>query len=80
MSATPPAGREACRQVGTPSSGPGPAGGGKEGGTAVSEMPKVGEPAPDIRLQGIGGKEWHLAAQRGRTVVLLFYVLDWTPG
>jgi peroxiredoxin len=54
--------------------------GGKEGGVAVSEMPKVGEPAPDIRLQGIGGKEWHLAAQRGRTVVLLFYVLDWTPG
>jgi hypothetical protein len=54
--------------------------GGKEGGVAVSEMPKVGESAPDIRLQGIGGKEWHLAAQRGRKVVLLFYVLDWTPG
>jgi hypothetical protein len=54
--------------------------GAKEGGVAVSEMPKVGEPAPDIRLQGIGGKEWHLAAQRGRKVVLLFYVLDWTPG
>jgi len=46
----------------------------------MSEMPKVGEPAPDIRLQGIGGKEWHLASQRGRVVVLLFYVLDWTPG
>ena len=46
----------------------------------MSEMPKVGEPAPDIRLQGIGGKEWHLAAQRGRTVVLLFYVLAGPPG
>ena len=58
----------------------------------MSEMPRVGEPAPDfarrvaalltpaIRLQGIGGKEWSLAAQRGRPVVLLFYVLDWTPG
>ena len=46
----------------------------------MSEMPKVGEPAPDIRLQGIGGKEWNLAAQRGKPVVLLFYVLDWTPG
>jgi peroxiredoxin len=46
----------------------------------MSEMLKVGEPAPDIQLQGIGGKEWHLAAQRGRKVVLLFYVLDWTPG
>jgi hypothetical protein len=53
---------------------------GLKGGTVMSEMPKVGEPAPDIRLQGIGGKEWHLAEQRGRTVVLLFYVLDWTTG
>lgn len=47
----------------------------------MSEMPRVGEPAPDVRLQGIGGKEWSLADQRGRNhVVLLFYVLDWTPG
>ncbi len=46
----------------------------------MSEMPRVGEPAPEIRLQGIGGKEWSLAAQRGLHVVLLFYVLDWTPG
>ena len=46
----------------------------------MSEMPKVGEPAPDIQLQGIGGKEWSLAAQRDHHVVLLFYVLDWTPG
>jgi peroxiredoxin len=46
----------------------------------MSDMPKVGEPAPEIRLQGIGGKEWSLAAQRGHPVVLLFYVLDWTPG
>jgi peroxiredoxin len=51
-----------------------------KGGHAMSEMPKVGEPAPEIRLQGIGGKEWSLAAQRGKPVVLLFYVLDWTPG
>jgi len=46
----------------------------------MSEMPKVGEAAPDIRLQGIGGKEWSLAERRGKPVVLLFYVLDWTPG
>jgi peroxiredoxin len=46
----------------------------------MAEMPRVGEPAPDIELQGIGGRTWSLAAQRGRTVVLLFYVLDWTPG
>lgn len=50
-------------------------------GTSMAEMPKVGDPAPDVRLQGIGGKEWSLAEQRGRNhVVLLFYVLDWTPG
>jgi peroxiredoxin len=46
----------------------------------MSEMPRVGDQAPDIRLQGIGGKDWSLAEQRGRHVVLLFYVLDWTPG
>jgi peroxiredoxin len=47
----------------------------------MADMPKVGEPAPDIRLQGVGGKEWSLAEQRGQKhTVLLFYVLDWTPG
>jgi peroxiredoxin len=45
------------------------------------EMPKVGDAAPEVKLQGIGGKEWSLAAQKGKNnVVLLFYVLDWTPG
>jgi peroxiredoxin len=44
-------------------------------------QPNVGDPAPEVKLQGIGGKEWSLAEQRGRSkVVLLFYVLDWTPG
>ena len=44
-------------------------------------MPRVWEPAPEFKLQGIGGKEWSLADQKGqRNVVLLFYVLDWTPG
>ena len=46
----------------------------------MSEMPKVGDLAPEINLQGIGGKEWSLAGHRGKPVVLLFYVLDWTPG
>ena len=42
---------------------------------------KVGDPAPDIKLQGIGGKDWNLAELKGtKKVVLLFYVLDWTPG
>ena len=47
----------------------------------MAEMPSVGAPAPDFTLQGIGGREWSLAGARGRWhVVLLFYVLDWTPG
>jgi peroxiredoxin len=42
---------------------------------------KVGDPAPEFSLQGIGGKEWSLGDQKGKKhTVLLFYVLDWTPG
>lgn len=42
---------------------------------------RIGEHAPEFKLQGVGGKEWSLGEQRGkRHVVLLFYVLDWTPG
>lgn len=42
--------------------------------------PTIGGPAPQFALQGIGGKSWSLADQAGKKVVLLFYVLDWTPG
>ncbi|MBI3624874.1 MAG: redoxin domain-containing protein [Candidatus Rokubacteria bacterium] len=42
---------------------------------------KVGDHAPDFKLQGIGGKEVTLSEFKGKkNVVLLFYVLDWTPG
>ncbi len=42
---------------------------------------KVGDTAPDFTLKGIGGKEYTLSEFRGnKTVVLMFYVLDWTPG
>jgi thioredoxin-dependent peroxiredoxin len=40
----------------------------------------VGDPAPDFTLKGIGLKEVSLRQFRGKTVVLLFYPLDWTPG
>jgi thioredoxin-dependent peroxiredoxin len=40
----------------------------------------VGDPAPDFTLKGIGLKEVSLSQFRGKTVVLLFYPLDWTPG
>lgn len=47
----------------------------------MGELPAVGRPAPKFELQGIGGVTWSLADARGRWhVVLLFYVLDWTPG
>jgi peroxiredoxin len=47
----------------------------------MAEIPRVGEPAPEIKLQAAGGKEWSLGDQREKKkVVLLFYVLDWTPG
>ena len=40
----------------------------------------VGDAAPDFTLKTIGLKEISLKDFRGKTVVLLFYVLDWTPG
>lgn len=34
---------------------------------------KAGDPAPEFTLQGIGGKEWSLAEQKGKKhAVLLF--------
>ena len=42
---------------------------------------KVGDQAPDFKLRGIGDKEHALGEFKGKkNVVLLFYVLDWTPG
>ncbi|MBI4638290.1 MAG: redoxin domain-containing protein [Candidatus Rokubacteria bacterium] len=40
----------------------------------------VGDPAPDFTLKAIGLKEVSLKDHRGKNVVLLFYVFDWTPG
>ena len=40
----------------------------------------VGDQAPDFTLKSIGLKEVSLHDHRGKNVVLLFYVLDWTPG
>jgi len=42
---------------------------------------KVGDEAPDFKLTSVGGKEHTLNEFRGKkNVLLLFYVLDWTPG
>src|ERR671917_969427 len=41
--------------------------------------PRVGETAPDFNLKDGDGRDWRLAEQRGRVVVLLFYPADETP-
>lgn len=40
---------------------------------------EVGDPAPDFTLKDGDGRDWRLADQRGRVVVLLFYPGDETP-
>jgi peroxiredoxin len=42
-------------------------------------MVKVGDVAPDFTLKTQDEKDWSLAAQKGKTVVLLWYPLDWSP-
>jgi peroxiredoxin len=43
---------------------------------------KVDDTAPDFKLKSATGEqegEFHLAAHRGKKVVVLFYALDFTP-
>jgi peroxiredoxin len=42
-------------------------------------MIKVGEVAPDFTLKTQDDKEWKLSDHKGKTVVLLWYPLDWSP-
>jgi len=39
----------------------------------------VGQPAPDFTLTSHLGKEVTLSSLRGKTVVLAFFPLSWTP-
>ncbi len=39
----------------------------------------VGDEAPDFTLEGTGERSYHLAAQRGGPVVLVFYPADKSP-
>jgi peroxiredoxin len=41
--------------------------------------PQVGDVAPDFTLPGTGGREYSLAAYRGKPVLLVFYPGDNTP-
>ena len=45
-----------------------------------SKTLNVGDPAPDFTLRTVGLNEVGLQEFRGKTVVILFYPLDWTPG
>ncbi len=40
---------------------------------------KVGDIAPDFTLKTQDDKDWTLSAHKGKTVVLLWYPLDWSP-
>jgi peroxiredoxin len=40
---------------------------------------KVGQPAPDFRLQSHIGESVNLSDFRGKNIVLAFFPLAWTP-
>ena len=40
----------------------------------------IGQPAPDFSLAASDGKSYSLKDLTGRTVVLVFYVINDTPG
>ena len=43
-------------------------------------MPNVGDLAPDINAERTGGGRFALSEERGKWVVLFFYVRALTPG
>lgn len=43
-------------------------------------MPNVGDPAPEIDAETTGGGRFTLSAERGKWVVVFFYVRANTPG
>ncbi len=49
-------------------------------GEAVAEGLPIGAEAPDFELPDSSGERIRLTDFRGRTVVLVFYPLDWSPG
>ena len=44
------------------------------------ENPRVGQPAPDFKLQGANGRPVSLGDYRGKNVVLFFFVKANTSG
>jgi peroxiredoxin len=54
---------------------------GRKSNASNTSTLKVGDPAPDFELPGHrGGERFKLSDMRGKkSVVLVFYPLDWTP-
>jgi len=48
-------------------------------GATMTRTLKVGEKAPDFRLQSHLGRDVGLSDYRGKNVFIAFYPLDWTP-
>jgi peroxiredoxin Q/BCP len=46
----------------------------------MSEMPKVGDPAPDFTAKDQNGNDVTLSKLKGKRVVLFFYPKASTPG
>jgi thioredoxin-dependent peroxiredoxin len=46
----------------------------------ATQMPEVGQPAPEIALPDDAGRDRRLSDERGRWIVLYFYPKDDTPG
>jgi peroxiredoxin len=51
--------------------------GSESGGDTGTESPLVGKPAPDFNLDLVGGKKFHLAASKGKEVVVLDFWATW---
>lgn len=47
---------------------------------AIQKAPKIGNKAPDCKINTTGGKSFKLSDLRGSNVVLYFYPRDNTPG
>lgn len=45
-----------------------------------TQMPNIGDQAPDIDAETTGGGRFRLSEQRGKWIVVFFYVRANTPG
>lgn len=48
--------------------------------STVAHALQVGDPAPDFELESTAGGKLKLSSLKGKTVLLNFYILDFSPG